>query len=139
MFNNRRKKEKGFTLVEVIVVAVIVAVLALVGIQLYQGYATEARRNTAENLAASAASYLQTFVNARGVDFVDATNFPNLVGTDPTNWCQPLDPSVAAGTTTDPSAVTFTCPANAEVDRNDDGTVVARVNSIQSTGVYRWR
>jgi prepilin-type N-terminal cleavage/methylation domain-containing protein len=139
MFNKTRKNEKGFTLVEVIVVAVIVAVLALVGIQLYQGYAVEARRNTAENLAASAASYLQTFVNARGEGFVTAANFANLVGTDSTNWKQPLNPSVAAGTTTDSSCVAFTCPATGEVDRNEDGTVVARVNGVRSRGVYRWK
>ncbi len=55
-----QKRNQGFTLVEVIVVAVIVAVLALVGIQLYTGYVQDARQNTAENLAASAAGYLAT-------------------------------------------------------------------------------
>jgi type IV pilus assembly protein PilA len=54
------KNNKAFTLVEVIVVAVIVAVLALVAIQLYQGYVKDSRKNTAQNLAASAAGYLQT-------------------------------------------------------------------------------
>jgi len=46
----------GFTLVEVIVVAVIVLILAAVAIPLYQGYMKEARQNVTSHLAASLAS-----------------------------------------------------------------------------------
>jgi prepilin-type N-terminal cleavage/methylation domain-containing protein len=49
---------KGFTLVEVIVVAVIVAILALVGVQMYIGYVNDAKLEVLENSAASAATYL---------------------------------------------------------------------------------
>ena len=50
------KNQKGFTLVEVIVVAVIVAVLAAVAIPLYNGYIFDSRTNVCENTAASIAS-----------------------------------------------------------------------------------
>ena len=50
------RKEKGFTLVEVIVVAVIVAVLAAVAIPLYMGYIRDSRINVANNVAGSVAS-----------------------------------------------------------------------------------
>lgn len=50
------KNQKGFTLVEVIVVAVIVAVLAAVAIPLYNGYIRDSRYNVACNVAGSVAS-----------------------------------------------------------------------------------
>jgi prepilin-type N-terminal cleavage/methylation domain-containing protein len=50
------RKEQGFTLVEVIVVAVIVAVLAAVAIPLYMGYIKDSRINVANNTAGTVAS-----------------------------------------------------------------------------------
>jgi prepilin-type N-terminal cleavage/methylation domain-containing protein len=50
------KNNKGFTLVEVIVVAVIVLVLAAVAIPLYNGYIQDSRANVASNSAASIAA-----------------------------------------------------------------------------------
>jgi type IV pilus assembly protein PilE len=52
----KRKNEQGFTLVEVIVVAVIVAVLAAVAIPLYNGYIRDSRTNVCQNNAATIAS-----------------------------------------------------------------------------------
>ncbi len=134
MFNKTRKNTKGFTLVEVIVVAVIVAVLALVGIQLYQGYVVEARRNTAENLAASAASFLQTIVNARDTTFADTLSpTPTLDGDATTNtWRVNLS-------TTDPPII-FTCPAKAEVTKTSaTGIVTATVGGVTSNGTYKYK
>lgn len=67
MFKKSLGNNRGFTLVEVIVVAVIVAVLALVSIQLYRGYVTESRQNTAENIGAAAASFIQAAYNSSAV------------------------------------------------------------------------
>jgi prepilin-type N-terminal cleavage/methylation domain-containing protein len=131
-----RKDRKGFTLVEVIVVAVIVAVLALVGIQLYQGYVTEARRNTAENLAGSAASYLQTLVNTYNEAFADnAANCPDLDGTNgPTSW------NIALSTAADAVPVLFTCPPNATITvGRANGTVSAAVGGVGSVGTYPYK
>jgi prepilin-type N-terminal cleavage/methylation domain-containing protein len=50
------RNNKGFTLVEVIVVAVIVLVLAAVAIPLYNGYINDSRKASAENIAGSIAS-----------------------------------------------------------------------------------
>ena len=60
-------KDQGFTLVEVIVVAVIVAILAVSSIQLYIGYVTDARKQILEGAAGSAATYLNTALNLDAV------------------------------------------------------------------------
>jgi len=61
---NRRKGQKGFTLVEVIVVAVIVAALAAVAIPLYLSYVDSSRKNAAANAAGSIASFCGACVNS---------------------------------------------------------------------------
>jgi type IV pilus assembly protein PilA len=63
-FLMKRKNEKGFTLVEVIVVAVIVAVLAAVAIPLYIGYINDANVNAANNAAGSCASFVAAGINS---------------------------------------------------------------------------
>ena len=64
MFKKIHRNQKGFTLVEVIVVAVIVAVLAAVAIPLYLGYVNDSRLNSAENAAGSAASFCAACINS---------------------------------------------------------------------------
>jgi prepilin-type N-terminal cleavage/methylation domain-containing protein len=56
MLKKYLKNSKGFTLVEVIVVAVIVAVLAGVAVLSYNGYIKDSRKNMAANTAGSIAS-----------------------------------------------------------------------------------
>ncbi len=120
------KKKKGFTLVEVIVVAVIVAVLALVAVQLYQGYVTEARQNTAENLAASAASFLQSGVNSIGVDSTESQCASTL------NAGEQWDLTLLGGNT-----VYFRAPANTQIIYEAD-TVKALVKDVKSIGKYEY-
>lgn len=67
MFEPRKKKyQKGFTLVEVIVVAVIVAALAAVAVPLYLGYVESSRKNAAANTAGSVASFCGACRNGGG-------------------------------------------------------------------------
>jgi type IV pilus assembly protein PilA len=75
------KNKKGFTLVEVIVVAVIVAILAAVAIPLYLGYVKDSRASIASNTAGSIASALAASRN-QGVDLsslVSASKTGNLI------------------------------------------------------------
>lgn len=118
------KNNKGFTLVEVIVVAVIVAVLALVAIQLYQGYVKESRKNTADNLAASAAAFMQSVYNQ-----TSDSSFSDLDGSGATtNWSK---------TTTGGNTVTFKCPKNAKIDVVND-SVKAEITGVFSE-TYAWK
>jgi prepilin-type N-terminal cleavage/methylation domain-containing protein len=52
----KESTKKGFTLVEVIVVAVIVMILAAVAIPMYVGYVNDSRKAAAENIAGSVAA-----------------------------------------------------------------------------------
>jgi prepilin-type N-terminal cleavage/methylation domain-containing protein len=60
------KNRTGFTLVEVIVVAVIVAVLAAVAIPLYLGYVKDSRINSAANAAGSVATFCGACMSTSG-------------------------------------------------------------------------
>lgn len=69
------RSKKGFTLIEVIVVAVIIAVLSAVAIPLYNGYIRDSRERTAENVAGSAASFIGTAWSILGSDFADRCKY----------------------------------------------------------------
>ena len=66
------KNQKGFTLVEVIVVAVIVAVLAAVAIPLYMGYMRDSRVNVGNNIAGTIASAAGASTQQKSVFTVQA-------------------------------------------------------------------
>ena len=53
--------KKGFTLIEVLVVAVIVAILAAVAIPAYNGYILSSKQKVAVNTAATVAQSLATY------------------------------------------------------------------------------
>lgn len=97
----KRKNQKGFTLVEVIVVAVIVAVLAAVAIPLYIGYINDSNRQAAQNAAGSLLSFISAGCNSQSV-FVPA---------DPQAYVGGAGAQITA-TTPAPGnqLVTFTCP-----------------------------
>jgi type IV pilus assembly protein PilA len=63
---NAFRSQKGFTLVEVIVVAIIVAALAAVAIPLYNSYVSTSRNNAAANAAGSVASFMGACMNQTG-------------------------------------------------------------------------
>ncbi|MDR2727944.1 MAG: prepilin-type N-terminal cleavage/methylation domain-containing protein [Chitinispirillales bacterium] len=67
------KNNKGFTLVEVIVVAVIVLILAAVAIPLYQGYIKDSKTAVANNLAGTVASALGTGIQVGSVNHNNGT------------------------------------------------------------------
>ena len=68
--------KKGFTLIEVLVVAVIVAILAAVAIPSYQTYIDNAARDVAKNMAATVASEVAAKIAADGE--ISATEFAAL-------------------------------------------------------------
>lgn len=72
-----KKGQQGFTLVEVIVVAIIVAALAAVAVPMYTSYVESSRGNAAANAAGSVASYMGACINQGGA-VTAAPAFPHL-------------------------------------------------------------
>ena len=66
MYHKSLNTSEGFTLVEVIVVAVIVAVLAAVAIPLYLNYVTTSRNQVAQNTAGGIATFCAACQNGGG-------------------------------------------------------------------------
>jgi prepilin-type N-terminal cleavage/methylation domain-containing protein len=64
--SQQKKTQRGFTLVEVIVVAIIVAALAGVAIPMYTSYVNTSRQNAAANAAGSIASFMGACVTQSG-------------------------------------------------------------------------
>lgn len=86
-----KKDEKGFTLVEVIVVAVIVAILAAVAVPLYQGYVDSSRENVVQNTAGSLASFCAASRNSGTIpdDIAGAVAGDEITGAQNTTWKVP--------------------------------------------------
>ena len=60
------KKQNGFTLVEAIVVAVIMAVLAAVAVPMYLGYVEDSKQKVVDNIAQSAAAAANAYWRKTG-------------------------------------------------------------------------
>jgi len=96
-------KHQGFTLVEVIVVAVIVAVLAMFAVQIYAGYVKDSKEQVLENSAANAATFLNTALNLNAD--VPSTLIPATL-TSGSEWVT-FVPSGDSVTFTPPEGVTI--------------------------------
>ena len=59
------KNEKGFTFIEVVMVAIIVLILAGIAIPLYNGYIEKSKQEAVDNLAETAAAAANTYVRKK--------------------------------------------------------------------------
>jgi prepilin-type N-terminal cleavage/methylation domain-containing protein len=83
---NMRRKEKGFTLMELMVVIVIVAILAAVAVPLYINYVKDAQRTEAKGAIGAVITAQQTYYQQFG-EYTDDTFVanPEVAGTQKLN------------------------------------------------------
>lgn len=120
-------KHQGFTLVEVIVVATIVAILALSMVQIYTGYVEDSRQQVVQNSAASAATYLNAAENL-GVDIANDLVSPLDENSE---WSTP---SAGGG---EPSV--FRSPAGVVITINNGAGTVSAMLSGHTSSPVRFR
>ena len=77
MFNKNKKNQKGFTLIEVMVVILIIAILASIGLPLYHKAILKARAAEAVNLLAMVRTKQDLSVANRRSYFFDFDQMPN--------------------------------------------------------------
>jgi prepilin-type N-terminal cleavage/methylation domain-containing protein len=70
------KNSTGFSLVEIIVTSVIIAILAVVAIPLYSGYLRDQRQSTVNNLAQTAAAAGNAYWRRTGANLTSADLLP---------------------------------------------------------------
>lgn len=75
-----RKREKGFTLMELMVVIVIVAILAAVAVPLYVNYVKDAQRTEAKAAIGAVITAQQTYYQVNGTYLNQETFTPNAAG-----------------------------------------------------------
>lgn len=118
---NDKKSQQGFTLVEVIVVAVIVAAMAAVAVPMYLAYVDNARSNSASNAAGAVASFLGSCRNSGGnTDHLAAVSD---VAAGPITVTCTLNPVPAAG------QPTINIPPRITVTRAAAGTSVTALHA----------
>jgi prepilin-type N-terminal cleavage/methylation domain-containing protein len=76
----KRNRRKGFTLIEIVVVLVIVAILAAAGIPSIYGYVQQARERA--NLALARSVYVAVTAAASEVNTTGATGYTEFTGTN---------------------------------------------------------
>jgi prepilin-type N-terminal cleavage/methylation domain-containing protein len=123
--DNSRSRQ-GFTLVEVIVVAVIVAILSAVAVPLYLGYINSAKVSTANANAGACATYL---TSARNSGATAVTNFGASMASG----------AILSYTPEGGEAVTFTIPDSTTIAATGDvaagGTLIATYKGKASKAV----
>jgi type IV pilus assembly protein PilE len=92
----RQKSRRGFTLVELMVVIVIVALLAAIAVPLYMNYTKDAKRSEAAGALAAVATAQQTYYQRNGA-YANALASLNVDLSDlAANWTV-ADPALIAG------------------------------------------
>ena len=130
-----RKREKGFTLMELMVVIVIVAILAAVAVPLYVNYVKDAQRTEAKAAIGAVITAQQTFYQVNGRYLATETFRAGAAGQqlncDLTDALSNWDIAVTAG-----DANGFTVVATGKTGASTAGRLVQLVRSRNGQDVW---
>lgn len=126
----RKQVQKGFTLIELMIVVAIIGILAAIALPAYQDYTVRAQVSEGMSLASGARTAVAEYVNQRG-DWASSNESYGLE--DPGNITGSYVTSVDAGSTEGIIEVTFGNQANAVIE---DATLQFSANT--SAGSLEW-
>ena len=123
-----KKMQKGFTLIELMIVVAIVGILAAIALPAYQDYTIRAKVTEGLNLADAAKSTLGEFRQAQG-RWTTTNSVAGLAGTINSNYVSNVQVGTGNSIT-----VTFSNTLNSAVSGN---TLIFH-GSMNSAGVINW-
>lgn len=125
-----RRRGHGFTLIELMIVVVIVAILAAVALPAYNDSVRKSRRTAAKTAVLDMASREEKFYTTNNAYASTASNlgYASLPASIPDAATNDYQLSVAVDNTTNPP--TFTATATAQGDQAKDGCGNFAVNSL---------
>jgi prepilin-type N-terminal cleavage/methylation domain-containing protein len=92
-----KKRDQGFTIIELLVVIVVIAILALIVITTYSGIQSKARDVTRQSDLKTLQSQIETFYSANGY-------YPNLTDLNSSTWRAAHMKTLSADNLVDPSS-----------------------------------
>ena len=126
----RKQVQKGFTLIELMIVVAIIGILAAIALPAYQDYTIRAQVSEGMSLASGARTAVSEFYSSRG-RFADSNASYGLQG--PTTITGSYVTGVDAGETRGEIQVTFGNQANANIS----GDILA-FSAVASRGSVDW-
>ena len=128
----KRQLQKGFTLIELMIVVAIIGILAAVALPAYQDYTTRAKVSEVVLAASSARTALSEIVSTNGAGFPVTASF--VPASQSSKYVASVVYSNPGGVTT-----TGVITATAQGDGSITGKTLDLTGSVGSTGQVDWK